>query len=221
MYKSLTLSFAAVSALAGLSASAASFSSTQDYRPGGTPGGGVKVVDGFVIGLEKLLVTDTPGEITQVTVELDLTKSADSISSNGTATGTPGDLVNSNISISLLSPDSISVLLIKPNIYSDVEDVLGITSVILFDDDALSTVGGSTITSGTFQPFGSLSSFDGEIAEGTWSLIFSDSGLGSPLSINSWTLNIETDAQAIPSPTTAVMGSIMLLGLVSRRRRRA
>lgn len=84
--------------------------------------------------------------------------------------------------------------------------------------------------SGTFQPDGRitdpydtldtdsrpamLSVFNGQSADGNWTLFVADQAAGEESTLTSWSLSIT----GVPEPTTALLGSLGLLCLLRRRR---
>ena len=68
----------------------------------------------------------------------------------------------------------------------------------------------SSVLSGSYNAAGSLSGFNGSLADGTWTLYFSDLGSGGGTSeLNSWSLDIT----AVPEPVNVAL--IISLGLLA------
>lgn len=77
----------------------------------------------------------------------------------------------------------------------------------------------SSALSGTYNAAGSLSGFDGSVADGTWTLYFADlSSGGGTSALNDWSLNITT----VPEPGIAalgIFGGLLALVAVHRAKR--
>jgi hypothetical protein len=92
----------------------------------------------------------------------------------------------------------------------------GGTATFTFDESALTPIGGSSLVSGTFNPTGDLNHFIGEIGNGNWVLNFRDTAAADPLSINAFSVTINT-SNAIPEPASILgLMSIGLLGLAGK-----
>ncbi|OHB69163.1 MAG: hypothetical protein A2V70_21210 [Planctomycetes bacterium RBG_13_63_9] len=158
-----------------------------------------------------VLASDFPlGELVgNVIVEIDLTKSAETINPDGTPVG-GGNAFHAEVILRLISPESTVVSLVEQNTYSGA--VGGVRRTVEFDDSAATTVGGGAIFNGTYMPVGSLSDFIGESPAGDWRLYFEDTGGGpgnpSPLSVNAWTLSIETSP--VPEPSALAIWLILV-----------
>lgn len=90
-------------------------------------------------------------------------------------------------------------------------DVYGGEVTVVFDDGAPSVVGGYPVN-GVFRSEEPLSSFVGENADGTWTLIAGDNAGGDPLCLNSWTLVLNDNACL--APLFPVQGSVLVNGSV-------
>ena len=78
-------------------------------------------------------------------------------------------------------------------IFTDVGDSSDdFTDTTLDDEAATSITSGSAPFTGTFQPEGSLSAFDGESADGVWTLQVNDNANFDGGTINSWSLEISS-----------------------------
>jgi len=90
---------------------------------------------------------------------------------------------------------------------------------IVFSDAATANlqttpeISGAVVT-GSFQPVGSFSPFNGLVANGTWTLfIAADSAGGSQPELTSWGLDIITNA--VPEPGQAAALAMLSLGVIS------
>jgi hypothetical protein len=178
----------------------------------------VLVVDGNGRSTD-LTFTDT-GVISDVNVFIDFTKCDDPLLSDGTCSGSNFSF-NREIVFSLTSALGTVVDLILQDTYSG--STPGDRVGILFDDDAQSTVGGSSLNSGTFSPIGSLSDFNGENLLGDWTLSFTDTVGADPLSLNAWRIDVTVnDSTSVPEPTSIALLGLGLAGIsFSRKKKKA
>lgn len=174
----------------------------------------VLIVDGS--GSSTSLAITESGTITDVNVFIDFTKCDNPLYSNGTCGGS-GYSYNSEIVFSLTSPGGTVVDLVRSNTYSG--STPGAQAQVLFDDDAATTVGGSTLLSGTFSPVGLLADFNGEDLLGNWMLSFADTVGADPLSLNAWRLDINTST--VPEPASMTLLALGLAGIGFSRKRKA
>ena len=92
----------------------------------------------------------------------------------------------------------------------------------IFDDVAgkLIAAGAAPFT-GSFQPEGLLSAFDGENALGLWTLRIIDDQALDVGSLSNWSLTIDSDApSSVPEPGTLSLLGVAGLALIGIRRRR-
>ena len=159
------------------------------------------------------------GPVSSVTTTINLTKCDLSITTTG-ACLTAGYSFNSEILLGLQSPTGTIVQLVAAgNLLSGQNP--GDTVSWTFDDTASSLVSGQFLISGTYLPFSSLSAFSGETGNGTWNLLYEDTGGSDPMSINGWSLTVnEVSAPAsVPGPLP-VLGLAAAFGFSRRMRRR-
>ncbi len=156
--------------------------------------------------------------ISDVNITLDFTKCDNPISSTGACQGT-GYSYNREIVFSLISPSGTIVQLVTQDTYTG--QTPGDRVQVTFDDAATTLVGGSTLSSGSFQPIGSLSSFNGEDSAGTWSIFYQDTVGADPMSLNGFTLAVNgPNVVPLPAGLPLLVGALTLLGGVAARRRR-
>jgi len=206
-------------ALGAASVQASIYVASADYRIGGTPGGGVPIVDNASLSRSIFLSAPAVSIIADVNITIDFTKSNFGINStNGVPTlGGTGSSSNTQIVFQLTSPQGTTVNLVNAGTYFGQQG--SATGVVDFDDSAADVVDGFPDFSSTFRPVGSLADFNGEFAAGNYTLFFQDTAGGDPLSVNAWSIQVA----AVPEPTTFVVWS--LLGAASicgcRRKTRA
>ena len=136
-----------------------------------------------------LQVTGAAGVLTDLNVTFDITHT-----------------YTSDLTLTLISPNGTRVLLCD-SIGGSGDNFRGTT----LDDEAASSIAhGSAPFSGTFRPMGSLADFDGESANGTWTLEIRDNWSGDQGTLNSWSLDLSA---AEISTTTAADGSYLFTGL--------
>lgn len=150
--------------------------------------------------------------IGKVNVTVRLTKCDDPIDASGGCIGL-GTSFNDEISLQLTSPMGTTVYLINPNINPLTGQTPGRRAQFTFDDDALTTIGGNELISGTYRPLEPLSRFNGENGNGDWILTYGDKSTGDPLSVNAF--SIKVGAVPVPWQTDALplTGSTLLFGL--------
>jgi len=134
------------------------------------------------------------------------------------------------IGFALVSPSGTTVELIPFDTfltYPNFNNTPGFSGVITLDDAAADLVNNGPIpgrpNAGTFRPMNPLSAFNGEDAQGVWTLIIEDSIGANPLLFNAFTLSVQTAPAVVPEPGSVVLGGMSLLALgavVWRKRRR-
>ena len=146
------------------------------------------------------------GTLSEVSVTITFEKISGSLSDCPTMGNSPDNVFNREIFFSLTSPAGTSLVLVKDQSstqtytgwrYGGVVDVT-------FSPTATTVVGGNKPVSGTFIPAGgSMTVFQSEDADGTWTLEAGDTAGGDPLCILGWSLNfpgIGGDAEATGEP---------------------
>lgn len=139
-----------------------------------------------------LAVSGTTGTVADINVTLNITHTYDS------------DLV-----VTLISPTGTQVVLMNQEGGSGDN----FTGTILDDQAATPISTGSAPFSGTYRPDNPLAGFNGETANGTWTLQVDDVAGGDTGTINSWSLLIGTSTNE-PSTLTAADGSYSFSNLV-------
>jgi hypothetical protein len=129
------------------------------------------------------------------------------------------------IGFALKSPSGTLIDLIPVDTFLDPFDVPfifdntpGFDGIVTFDDAATLAVNNGPIAgrpnAGTFQPIDALSAFDGESAQGTWELWIEDSTGANPLTVNSFTLSVQTGPAVVPEPGSLILGGTSLLAML-------
>jgi subtilisin-like proprotein convertase family protein len=92
---------------------------------------------------------------------------------------------------------------------------------ITLADDTQTITASSDLSSGTYSATGTLASFDGSLADGTWELYFADTISGGGTSqLNSWALDMATVPE--PAAVTLILSGVLLgAGLLAQRARKA
>jgi VCBS repeat-containing protein len=111
-----------------------------------------------------------------------------------------GNPRNDELGYDLRSPAGTTVSLIGFDSYES--DPFGGRVAVTLDDDAASPLSGVPST-GTFRPSGQLSTFDGEAAEGAWTLVAKDNGGGDPLCHYGFDLTLTVEAPPNSAPVAS------------------
>ena len=131
--------------------------------------------------------TDVPVAITDLTtvtsslnVPASLTLSDVNVTLNITHTW------DDDLQVELVSPNATTVMLI------DQQGGNGdnFTDTVLDDEAPTPIASGTAPFTGSFQPDGSLTGFDGENVQGTWTLRITDNALGDTGALNSWSITL-------------------------------
>jgi hypothetical protein len=164
------------------------------------------------------------GTVTDVNITIDFSKCDDPAPGPAdTGCTVDGFSFNREIHFRLESPEGTQVELVVLNTYSG--QTPGDRVVVGFDDEASTVVGGPVLLDGAFQPVGSLSDFDGENSEGTWTLLVEDTTGADPLQFYSFTLCINEAGECVvadarvPAPAALFLVGLGLtaLGVIRRR----
>jgi hypothetical protein len=166
-------------------------------------------------GSTGLNFTGISAPINGVRATINLTKCDDPISTTGACQGADNSF-NNEIRLRLRSPNGTIVNLVNFDQLSG--QMPGNTVTWTFSNTASGTVSGTSLISGTYLPASSLSVFSGEGGNGTWDLLFDDSTLEDPLSINSWLLELLWQAAA--APNTQPYASNQSIGLDALKNQR-
>ena len=105
---------------------------------------------------------------------------------------------NDELGYDLRSPSGTTVSLIAFGTYAASPG--GVRVSVKLDDAATSALSGPP-ASGTFRPSQALSTFDGQAAGGTWTLVAKDSGGGDPLCHYGFSLTLTVDPPPNSAPT--------------------
>jgi len=113
---------------------------------------------------------------------------------------------------SLVGPDGVTtvILLDQPGTVTD-----GLNITLANGGSAINS--GSDLSSGTYSAYGALSGLNGQSADGTWTLYFSDTTSGESPTLGPWTLDITV----VPEPVEVALGvfGVLFAAIVVVRRR--
>jgi uncharacterized delta-60 repeat protein len=137
-------------------------------------------------GVEFMLDVPAGGTITDIDVTLDITHSW-----------------TSDLDVFLIAPDGTSIELFS-SVGGGGENF---TDTVLDDQAPTAITVGSAPFTGSFRPEGSLATFNGKEAMGTWKLHVIDREPGDTGVVNRWSLTINTGGEAEPSAVTDVDGT--------------
>lgn len=202
------VSLTAVSLLTSVSgANAGTFTQSASFNP-------VLQVDGS-FGTTSLNFAGLTSPITSVTTTVNLTKCDDPISSTGVCVGS-GFSFNDEIALRLISPGGTTVKLINAGTFSG--QTPGTTVTFTFDESSLNPIGGGSLVSGTFNPTGNLNDFIGEDGNGNWTLFLEDVANRDPLSVNSFSVTVDTVPEPASTLGLIVIGALRLATKFSKSR---
>lgn len=172
---------------------------------------------------------DIVGTINDVVISIDFSK-CDDPNPGASATGCIGTdfSFNREIVFQLTSPSGTTVNLVNQDTYSG--QTLGSRVSVAFDDDAVNTVGGTTLQSGLFRPVSPLSILNGLTEAGQWSLLIGDAVDFDPLQFYGAKLCVATGNDAVtecglggvnvPEPASLLLMSLGAMGIATTRRRK-
>lgn len=168
-------------------------------------------------GTRTVVVSGTnPEWITKVEIAIDFVKADGEAFAGPYPTGTP---YLNETEFTLTSPGGTTVNLISPGSFSPGTTLFN--GIIRFAQSAPQVVNFNTslMQAGTFRPVGNLNSFNGQLADGTWTLFIRDTANFDALRLRGLTLEVETSS--VPEPSSAAMlgiaGLLTIAGALRRR----
>jgi len=166
-----------------------------------------------------LAISGLGTSVTSISLSVSLTKCGATINADGSCNvSSPPDFsFNEDIGLYLISPGGTLSAMVLPYPRSSLSGQDGGATVTWnFQDSFSSTVGGSALVSGSYQPTDLFSGFNGQSPNGTWTLRYEDTTPFAPLSINSWAISVTDETGSGPGPTPAdVPGPLPLFGVAA------
>ncbi|MCP9914423.1 proprotein convertase P-domain-containing protein [Cyanobium sp. BA20m-14] len=166
-----------------------------------------------------LAISGLGASVASVSLSLSLTKCGATINADGSCNvySPPDFSFNEDIGLYLISPGGTISALVLPYPRSSLSGQDGGATVTWnFQDSFSSTVGGTTLVSGSYKPTDLFSSFNGQNPNGIWTLRYEDTTPLAPLSLNSWSISVTDETAPGPGPTPAdVPGPLPLFGLAA------
>jgi subtilisin-like proprotein convertase family protein len=112
-----------------------------------------------------------------------------------------------DLHVHLIAPDGITRVELASHVHANTPTGRGWFKNTIFDDEAPQPIqsGSSSSYTGSFQPQGLLSDFDGTNVDGTWTLVIFDDlqgPSGDTAKLNSWSLNVTGSTVSQPGPPT-------------------
>ena len=197
--------------LSGMPAQALTVTNSASFDP-------VRQVDGGYLDTG-LAISGLGTSVASVSLSVSLTKCGATINADGSCNvSSPPDFsFNEDIGLYLISPGGTLSAMVLPYPRSSLSGQDGGATVTWnFQDSFSSTVGGSALVSGSYQPTDLFSGFNGQSPNGTWTLRYEDTTPLAPLSINSWAISVTDETGPSPGPTPAdVPGPLPLFGLAA------
>ena len=162
-----------------------------------------------------VIAGSNPDAITRVEISIDFVKADGEAFAGPYPTGLP--YLNETV-FTLTGPGGTTVNLISFGSFKTGTTLFD--GVIRFAQSATQVVNvnDTLMQAGTFQPVGNLGLFNGQLADGTWTLNIQDTTAFDALRFRSFTLEVET---GVPEPSSAAMlgiaGLLTAAGVIRRR----